>query len=60
MLIFVNDFNKLLCIIIFAQAAQKFYSLLVLKKSQVLELEQNAAYDELFVMKGLKFENPVL
>ncbi|XP_060526179.1 double-strand-break repair protein rad21 homolog isoform X2 [Cylas formicarius] len=42
------------------QAAQKFYSLLVLKKFQVLELEQADAYDEIFILKGLKFENPVI
>lgn len=42
------------------QAAQKFYSLLVLKKFQVLELEQHGAYEEIFVMKGAKFDNPVL
>ncbi|KAJ8960631.1 hypothetical protein NQ318_013923 [Aromia moschata] len=42
------------------QAAQKFYSLLVLKKFQVLELEQEEAYVEIFVSKGPKFDNPVL
>ncbi|XP_030764518.1 double-strand-break repair protein rad21 homolog isoform X2 [Sitophilus oryzae] len=42
------------------QAAQKFYSVLVLKKFQVLELEQAGAYDEIFIEKGPKFENPVL
>ncbi|KAL1491871.1 hypothetical protein ABEB36_012400 [Hypothenemus hampei] len=42
------------------QAAQKFYSLLVLKKFHVLELEQQKAYDEIYVSKGLKFENPVM
>lgn len=44
----------------FTKAAQKFYSLLVLKKFQVLELEQEDAYEEIFVLKGLKFDNPVL
>ncbi|EEZ99261.1 double-strand-break repair protein rad21 homolog isoform X1 [Tribolium castaneum] len=42
------------------QAAQKFYSLLVLKKFQVLELEQTGPYDEIFVLRGPKFDNPVL
>ncbi|KAF2894481.1 hypothetical protein ILUMI_11681 [Ignelater luminosus] len=42
------------------QAAQKFYSLLVLKKFQVLELEQDGAYEEILVSRGPKFENPVL
>ncbi|XP_063909003.1 double-strand-break repair protein rad21 homolog isoform X2 [Zophobas morio] len=42
------------------QAAQKFYSLLVLKKFQVLELEQADSYDEIFVLRGPKFDNPVL
>ncbi|CAH0553929.1 unnamed protein product [Brassicogethes aeneus] len=42
------------------QASQKFYSLLVLKKFQVLELEQQESYQEIFVMKGPKFENPVM
>ncbi|XP_018565982.1 double-strand-break repair protein rad21 homolog isoform X2 [Anoplophora glabripennis] len=42
------------------QAAQKFYSLLVLKKFQVLELEQEDAYEEIYVTKGPKFDNPVL
>uniref|UniRef100_A0A1Y1N7N5 Rad21/Rec8-like protein N-terminal domain-containing protein n=1 Tax=Photinus pyralis TaxID=7054 RepID=A0A1Y1N7N5_PHOPY len=42
------------------QAAQKFYSLLVLKKFQVLELEQAGAYEEIIVSRGPKFENPSL
>lgn len=42
------------------QAAQKFYSLLVLKKFQVLELEQSGAYEEIIVSRGPKFENPTL
>ncbi|KAF5300497.1 hypothetical protein FQA39_LY02296 [Lamprigera yunnana] len=41
-------------------AAQKFYSLLVLKKFQVLELEQSGAYEEIEVSRGPKFENPNL
>lgn len=42
------------------QASQKFYSLLVLKKFHVLELEQQGAYEEVYVTKGPKFENPVI
>ncbi|KRT86530.1 hypothetical protein AMK59_1363 [Oryctes borbonicus] len=42
------------------QAAQKFYSLLVLKKFRVLELEQEEPYSEIFVLKGTKFDEPVL
>lgn len=41
-------------------AAQKFYSLLVLKKFQVLELEQSGAYEEIHISRGPKFENPTL
>lgn len=42
------------------QAAQKFYSLLVLKKFHVLELEQQEAYTEIFISKGPKFNSPEL
>ncbi|KAJ8985324.1 hypothetical protein NQ317_008354 [Molorchus minor] len=42
------------------QAAQKFYSLLVLKKFHVLQLEQEEAYAEIIITKGDKFENPML
>ncbi|XP_025832371.1 double-strand-break repair protein rad21 homolog isoform X2 [Agrilus planipennis] len=42
------------------QAAQKFYSLLVLKKFHVLELHQEGAYEEVYVSKGSKFDNPIL
>ncbi|KAF7268643.1 hypothetical protein GWI33_018261 [Rhynchophorus ferrugineus] len=42
------------------QAAQKFYSVLVLKKFHVLELHQSGPYDEIFIEKGPKFENPVI
>ncbi|KAK4876301.1 hypothetical protein RN001_012723 [Aquatica leii] len=41
-------------------AAQKFYSLLVLKKFQVLELEQSEAYEEIHISRSPKFENPTL
>lgn len=40
------------------QAAQKFYSLLVLKKFHVLELSQEEAYGTITVVKGPKFDNP--
>ncbi|XP_014616388.1 PREDICTED: double-strand-break repair protein rad21 homolog [Polistes canadensis] len=42
------------------QVAQKFYTLLVLKKFQVLELNQEQPYAEIVVTKGPKFENPAL
>lgn len=42
------------------QVAQKFYTLLVLKKFQVLELNQEYSYAEIVVTKGPKFENPAL
>lgn len=42
------------------QVAQKFYTLLVLKKFQVLELSQECPYAEIVVNKGPKFENPAL
>lgn len=42
------------------QVAQKFYTLLVLKKTQVLELEQEAAFEEIVISKGQKFDNPSL
>ncbi|KAJ8866497.1 hypothetical protein PR048_032340 [Dryococelus australis] len=42
------------------QAAQKFYTLLVLKKHRVLELMQENSYDEIFISRGPKFENPAL
>ncbi|XP_046435735.1 double-strand-break repair protein rad21 homolog [Neodiprion fabricii] len=42
------------------QAAQKFYTLLVLKKFQVLELNQESSYADILVTKGPKFENPAL
>lgn len=42
------------------QAAQKFYTLLVLKKFQVLEINQECSYADIYVTKGPKFENPAL
>jgi cohesin complex subunit SCC1 len=42
------------------QVAQKFYSLLVLKKFQVLELDQEGSYEEIEITKGASFNNPTL
>ncbi|KAK0181818.1 hypothetical protein PV327_000012 [Microctonus hyperodae] len=42
------------------QAAQKFYTLLVLKKFQVLELNQEYSYAEILITKGPKWDNPAL
>ncbi|KAL1123634.1 hypothetical protein AAG570_002710 [Ranatra chinensis] len=42
------------------QVAQKFYSLLMLKKFQVVELQQEASYEEIEISKGPNFENPTL
>lgn len=42
------------------QVAQKFYSLLVLKKFQVLDLEQLASYEDIEIMKGVSFNNPTM
>ncbi|KAK7864948.1 hypothetical protein R5R35_004933 [Gryllus longicercus] len=42
------------------QVAQKFYTLLVLKKHCVLELTQEASYDDIMISQGTKFEDPQL
>jgi len=42
------------------QVAQKFYTLLVLKKHQAVELEQEAAYQDILITKGGKFESASL
>jgi cohesin complex subunit SCC1 len=41
------------------QVAQKFYSLLVLKKQQAIELDQDntEAYGELYINKGTRYDN---
>lgn len=44
----------------FFQAAQKFYSLLVLKKFQALEIRQDTAYGDIAVTRGIMFDNPKL
>nr|XP_043070046.1 double-strand-break repair protein rad21 homolog [Drosophila bipectinata] len=40
------------------QAAQKFYSLLVLKKFKVLHIIQSSPYADIGIMRGPTFENP--
>ncbi|XP_070852296.1 double-strand-break repair protein rad21 homolog isoform X2 [Drosophila suzukii] len=40
------------------QAAQKFYSLLVLKKFKVLHIAQSAPYADINITRGATFENP--
>lgn len=42
------------------QAAQKFYSLLVLKKFRALEIVQDEPYGNILVTKGPMFDNPKL
>jgi len=42
------------------QVAQKFYTLLVLKKHVVLELYQEGSYDDITITRGAKFDNPSL
>uniref|UniRef100_A0A0K8S9R9 Double-strand-break repair protein rad21 n=1 Tax=Lygus hesperus TaxID=30085 RepID=A0A0K8S9R9_LYGHE len=42
------------------QSSQKFYSLLMLKKFQVVELEQESSYAEIHIERGPNFENPTL
>jgi len=42
------------------QVAQKFYTLLVLKKHVVLELYQEGSYDDIMITRGAKFDNPSL
>ncbi|KAH8379898.1 hypothetical protein KR009_007823 [Drosophila setifemur] len=40
------------------QAAQKFYSLLVLKKFKVLQITQSTPYADIGITRGSTFENP--
>lgn len=42
------------------QVAQKFYTFLVLKKQQAVELRQDGAFNELFIERGPKFEQALL
>ncbi|XP_050349066.1 double-strand-break repair protein rad21 homolog isoform X2 [Nymphalis io] len=42
------------------QVAQKFYSLLVLKKHQMLKLEQNETYGPITITKGAQFETEAI
>ena len=45
---------------ILLQVAQKFYSLLVLKKHQVLKLEQHETYGPITISKGNQFETEAI
>lgn len=38
------------------EVAQRFYSTLVLKKLQAVDVEQEEAYDEIFLTKGPRFD----
>ncbi|KAK8732492.1 hypothetical protein OTU49_006790 [Cherax quadricarinatus] len=42
------------------QVAQKFYTMLVLKKLQAVELSQEGPFTEMFISKGILFENASL
>lgn len=42
------------------QAAQKFYSLLVLKKFRALNITQEAPYSDIVITRGTLFDNPKL
>lgn len=42
------------------QVAQKFYTMLVLKKLQAVELRQDGAFSEITISHGALFENPSL
>ncbi|XP_013109711.2 double-strand-break repair protein rad21 homolog [Stomoxys calcitrans] len=42
------------------QAAQKFYSLLVLKKFRALNIDQEAPYSDIIITRGTLFDNPKL
>ncbi|XP_063542864.1 double-strand-break repair protein rad21 homolog [Cydia strobilella] len=42
------------------QVAQKFYSLLVLKKHQVIKLEQDETYGPITIIKGVQFETEAI
>lgn len=42
------------------QVAQNFYTMLVLKKAQAVELEQREAFGEIFVSKGNRFQTAAL
>lgn len=42
------------------QVAQKFYTFLVLKKQQAVELRQDGAFAELFIERGPKFEQALM
>ena len=42
------------------QVAQKFYTLLVLKKNQAVELDQTGCYADIMISRGRKFDCPSL
>lgn len=42
------------------QAAQKFYSLLVLKKFQALQIDQKVPFGDILITRGDMFDNPKL
>lgn len=42
------------------QVAQKFYSILVLKKFQVLQISQQEAYADILITKGPQFDTDAL
>lgn len=46
--------------VVLFQVAQKFYSLLVLKKHQVLKLIQQETYGPITIMKGAQFETEAI
>lgn len=46
--------------LIISQAAQKFYSLLVLKKFQALQIEQEVPFGDILITRGDMFDNPKL
>lgn len=49
-----------MCNIFIFQAAQKFYSVLVLKKYKVLEIIQEAPYEPIQLFRGVCFTDPKL
>ena len=57
-LLLSNEWQSLLS----RQVAQKFYSLLVLKKQQAIELYQNTdvEYDEIFIKPGPRYNEVLL
>ena len=52
--------NLLTIFLWWLQVAQKFYTLLVLKKNQALEVSQSHSFAEIMVSQGAKFDSPAL